>query len=277
MKKYTLIVLTYLFICINGFSQISTTLNIIKPSSTISEWANSPTVTFIVNNPYDIPQRVIIKAELKLADGTVVATKDLSKATIFTLTRGTRIFYAQDVLPLEITMFNGSYKSTLERTGKLPSGTYQLSVQLVEPATLAGITPIQNKIFNLSAPQLPILITPANGAVLDARKSETAIIFRWTPVTSIPANQLQFRIQVFEILTNQQPMQALRANQPLLDQNINGQTQYIWRPQMSFSIDSIPKKFIWSIQTLEGVTGRPLLKEGSGESRSEPKVFIIKK
>lgn len=277
MKKYTLIVLTYLFICINGFSQISTTLNIIKPSSTISEWANSPTVTFIVNNPYDIPQRVIIKAELKLADGTVVATKDLSKATIFTLTRGTRIFYAQDVLPLEITMFNGSYKSTLERTGKLPSGTYQLSVQLVEPATLTGITPIQNKIFNLSAPQLPILITPANGAVLDARKSETAIIFRWTPVTSIPANQLQFRIQVFEILTNQQPMQALRANQPLLDQNINGQTQYIWRPQMSFSIDSIPKKFIWSIQTLEGVTGRPLLKEGSGESRSEPKVFIIKK
>lgn len=277
MKKYTLIVLTYLFICINGFSQISTTLNIIKPSSTISEWANSPTVTFIVNNPYDIPQRVIIKAELKLADGTVVATKDLSKATVFTLTRGTRIFYAQDVLPLEITMFNGSYKSTLERTGKLPSGTYQLSVQLVEPATLAGITPIQNKIFNLSAPQLPILIVPANGAVLDAKKSETAIIFRWTPVTSIPANQLQFRIQVFEILPNQQPMQALRANQPLLDQNINGQTQYIWRPQISFSIDSIPKKFIWSIQTLEGVTGRPLLKEGSGESRSEPKVFIIKK
>lgn len=277
MKKYTLIVLTYLFICINGFSQISTTLNIIKPSSTISEWANSPTVTFIVNNPYDIPQRVIIKAELKLADGTVVATKDLSKATVFTLTRGTRIFYAQDVLPLEITLFNGSYKSTLERTGKLPSGTYQLSVQLVEPATLAGITPIQNKIFNLSAPQLPILIVPANGAVLDARKSETAIIFRWTPVTSIPANQLQFRIQVFEILPNQQPMQALRANQPLLDQNINGQTQYIWRPQISFSIDSIPKKFIWSIQTLEGVTGRPLLKEGSGESRSEPKVFIIKK
>lgn len=275
MKKYILYVLAFLGFCLNSFSQITTTLNITKPSSTISEWANSPTVTFITNSPYDIPQRVIIKAELKLADGTIVANKDLSKAAVFTLTRGTRIFYAQDVLPLEITLFSGSYKSTLDRTGKLPSGTYQLSVQLVEPATLAGITPIQTKIFNLTAPQLPILMMPAQDAVLDARKSETAIIFRWTSVTSIPSNQLQFRIQVFEILPNQQPMQALRANQPLLDKSINGQTQYIWRPQISFSMDSIPKKFIWSIQTLEGLTGRPLLREGSGESRSEPKVFTI--
>jgi hypothetical protein len=276
MTKYIFQTIIFSLLSLIGVAQISTTLSINKPSATLSEWANSPTVTFVVNSPYDIPQRVIIKAELKLADGTIVATKDLSKATVFTLTRGTRIFYAQDVLPLEITLFNGSYKSTIERTGKLPSGTYQLSVQLVEPATLFGITPFQNKIFNLSAPQLPILMLPVDGSILETKKAETAIIFRWTPVTSIPTNQLQFRIQVFEILSNQQPMQALRANQPLLDSRISGQTQFIWRPQMSFSIDSIPRKFIWSIQTFEGITGRPLLKEGSGESRSEPKIFIIK-
>ncbi len=277
MKKIIILSIAFLFISVKGISQVSINLTITKPSATISEWVNNKTITFIANSPSTIPLRVVIKAELKLADGTMVATKDLSKAIIFTLLRGTRIFYAQDVLPLEITMFNGSFKSSLEKTGKLPAGMYQLSVQLVEPTTFAAITPLQNKIFNLSAPQLPILMTPNDGAVLESKKAETAIIFRWTPVTSIPSNQLKFRLQVFEILPNQQPMQALRANQPLLDQNLNGLTQFIWRPQMSFSVDSIPRKFIWSIQTLDGPTGMPLLKDGNGESRSEPKIFSIKK
>ena len=277
MKKHILTLLIFLFFIVNCYAQLSTSLTITKPSATLSEWPNTSTITFIVNNQSPSTRRVIIKTELKLVDGTLVASEDLTKATVFTITNGTRIFYAQDVLPLEITIFNGSYKSTLERTGKLPSGTYQLSVQLVEPGTFIGISPVQNKIFNLSAPQLPILIMPQTDAVLESKKAETAIIFRWTPVSSIPSKQLQFKIQVFEVLPNQQHMQALRANQPLLDEYINGQTQFIWRPQMSFSVDSIPKKFIWSIQTFEGATGRPLLTEGSGESRSEPKVFTIKK
>ena len=276
MKKLILIFVFSGYL-LNCFAQISTSLTIIKPSSTLSEWPTNKTINFVVNNPSPTTQKVIIKTELKLSDGTAVATGDLTKATIYTINNGTRVFYAQDVFPLEITMFNGSYKSTVERTGKLPAGTYQLSVQLIEPTTFRVISPVQNKFFNLLAPQLPILISPQADAVLNAKKSETAIIFRWTPVTSIPTNQLQFKIQVFEVLFNQQSMQALRANQPLLDEYVNGQTQFIWRPQMSFSVDSIPKKYIWSIQTFEGITGRPLLMEGSGESRSEPKVFIIKK
>ena len=276
MKKLILIFIFSGYL-LNCFAQISTSLTIIKPSSTLSEWPTNKTINFVVNNPSPTTQKVIIKTELKLSDGTAVATGDLTKATIYTINNGTRVFYAQDVFPLEITMFNGSYKSTVERTGKLPAGTYQLSVQLIEPTTFRVISPVQNKFFNLLSPQLPILISPQADAVLNAKKSETAIIFRWTPVTSIPTNQVQFKIQVFEVLFNQQPMQALRANQPLLDEYVNGQTQFIWRPQMSFSVDSIPKKYIWSIQTFEGITGRPLLMEGSGESRSEPKVFIIKK
>ncbi len=277
MKKNISFILSLFFISFISNAQLSTSLNLFKPSSTLSEWFNNSTVSYIVNSTSDNPLRVIIKAELKLADGTLVANLDLSKATTFTITRGTRIFNAQDVLPLEIAMFTGSYKQSIEKTGKLPAGLYQLNVQLVEPGTFFGITPIQNKIFNLAAPQLPILMMPIDGAILEAKKAETAIIFRWTPVSGIPSNQLQFRIQVFEILPTQQPNQALRANQPILEQLINGQTQYIWRPQMSFSIDSIPRKFVWSIQTFEGPTGMPLLKEGSGESRSEPKTFSIKK
>ena len=101
-----------------------------------------------------------------------------------------------------------------------------------------------------------------------------------TPVT--------YRIRVFEILENQHDVQALRSNQPLLDKNIIGTTQFIWQPQISMmpytgeenkpdsSNKKIPaKKFIWTIQTLDNL-GQPLNPtDGNGESLSEPKVFYV--
>jgi hypothetical protein len=282
MKKYIALCFTVFVISQPGFSQvgqpITTTLVVNQPSSTLSEWTNNnATITFIVTKLGIVPLRVIIKAELKLTDGTVIATKDLSKAQVFTLQEGTRIFFAKDVLPLEITLFTGTYKSTLEKTGKLPSGTYQLSVQLVEPGTFAAITPLQNRIFNLTSPQLPFLIAPVNNTILDARKSETSIIFRWTPLIPRQRDQPIYRLQVFEILPYQQPLQALRGNQPLLDKQIQAQTQFIWRPQISFSTDSIPKKFIWTIQTLDSKQQPIIQTSGNGESRSEPFMFIVSK
>jgi len=269
-----------MFISTTTLSQITTTLTVNQPSSTLSEWANNnATVIYVVDKPPSAggTQQVLIKAEIKTADGTVVATKDLTKAPVYSLAGGTRIFYAKDVVPMDIMNFVGSYKNTLEKTGQLPSGTYQLSVQLVAPTTFAPLTPLLTRIFNLAAPQLPYLITPVNNDTLGVRKAETAIIFRWTPLIPRTQEQPYYRIQVFEILPYQQPLQALRGNQPLLDQLIKGQTQYIWRPQMPFSTDSTRRKFIWTIQTLNA-TQRPYVQtNGNGESRSEPFIFFISK
>ena len=81
-------------------------------------------------------------------------------------------------------------------------------------------------------------------------------------------------------------MQALRSNQPLLDKNIVGTTQFIWQPQLSMmpyasaadslnALQKIGKKFIWIIQTLDNL-GQPLNQtDGNGESMSEPKVFFV--
>jgi hypothetical protein len=80
---------------------------------------------------------------------------------------------------------------------------------------------------------------------------------------------------VFEVLSNQQPVQALRANQPILDISLRGVTQYIWQPRISFSNNDSLVHFIWTIQTLDP-TGAPiLLSDGNGESRSEPFIFKV--
>ena len=99
MKKYIAILFAISVFTQPGFSQvgqpINTSLVVNQPSSTLSEWTNNnATITFIVTKLGIMPLRVIIKAELKLSDGTVIATKDLSKAQVFTLRR-VPVFFCQ--------------------------------------------------------------------------------------------------------------------------------------------------------------------------------------
>jgi len=268
----TLLVLSP-FICV---AQLVTNLSISKLSATLNEWYRPGMIIYVVDQQSIDPKQVVIKAELKTTDGTIVATKDLTKAQVLTLPKGSHVFYGKDVLPLEIMMFTGTYQSTLERTGQLPAGTYQLEVRLVEPGTFVPISSLQTRIFTLAAPQLPYLVKPVNNDSLNAKQSETAIIFRWTNLSPVTQELPFYRLQVFEVLPDQQPLQALRGNQPLLDQLLHGQTQFIWRPQMSFSTDTVARKFIWTIQTLDA-QGQPYIKtNGNGESRSEPQIFFIK-
>jgi hypothetical protein len=119
---------------------------------------------------------------------------------------------------------------------------------------------------------------PYNEEVLDAKKAQTAIIFRWTPVVPRQTSPVTYRIQVFEVLPTQSPVQALRSNQPLLDKEILAATQFIWQPQLSFLSnegDSLKlPAFIWTIQTLD--KGVPVTRtDGNGEGRSEPIIFFV--
>jgi hypothetical protein len=119
---------------------------------------------------------------------------------------------------------------------------------------------------------------PYNEEVLDVKQAQTAITFRWTPVVPKLSTPLTYRLQVFEVLENQTPMQALRSNQPVLDQNIIAATQYIWRPQLGMSdLDKSTKglSFIWTIQSLDS-QGVPVTQtDGNGEGRSEPIIFYV--
>lgn len=277
MKKYISILLLT-FYSVIASAQLNTTLEVQNaPTAVLSEWATkNAIINFIVTKIDPNPQTIIFKTEIKLSDGTVIATTDLTKAMPIVIRGGTSVFYSKDVMPLELMIFSGKYKTTLEKTGKLPADNYQICVQPVTPDTYQPVATVKCKFFNLVAFQLPFLIMPANNAVLNKIVSQTAITFRWTPLTPIAKMPPYYRIQVFEILSNQRPVQALRSNQPILDEVVRGITQYIWQPRLAFnSTDSLPIKFIWTLQTLDE-NKRPVLQtDGNGESRSEPFVFSI--
>lgn len=272
-----------IFIVATAMAQIK--FNLImgaQPPAQLSEWSNKREVlTLIVTGQGAAGNQYKIKTEIKTTDGTVIGKADLAKTPAFTLnSTGTpTILVANDVMPLEFMVFTGKYKSSLERTGKLPADNYIICVR---PVTVADYIPMGEEVcktFYLASTQLPILMKPYNEEILDAKKAQTAIIFRWSPVVPTQPSPVTYRIQVFEVLPTQSPVQALRSNQPVLDKELLAVTQYIWQPQMAFMpYDEETKKlptFVWTIQSLDAAHNPVTQTDGSGEGRSEPVIFFV--
>jgi len=281
MKKIFFLLLIH-FPVLTIKAQIATNLVLsATPPAMLSEWGNRREVlTYIINSQPGASFPVIIKTEIKTTDGTVIGSTDLAKAKVITLASSTTILFATDVLPLEIFLFSGKYKNSIQRTGKLPADNYILCVQLVRPVDYTAASAEVCKNFYLANTQLPVLMKPYNEEILDGKTAQTAITFRWTPVVPRLTDPVTYRLQVFEVLPTQTPMQALRSNQPLLDKEILAATQYIWQPQLPFSTlnDNENKKlptFIWTIQSLDKA-GLPVTQtDSNGEGRSEPIVFFV--
>ena len=277
MKKFIIIILVLLSVKDLRAQTVTTLIVNARPTDVLSEWAYRKDIVSYIVQADSVDMQVKIKTEIKTVDGTTIAYTDLNRSNTYTLQSGTTVFTAVDVLPLEFMVFTGSYKNSLDKTGKLPADNYQLCVQLVRSTDMSPASDVECKNFFVASVQLPVLMMPSDETSLDIEKAQTAITFRWTPVTPQQSSIVTYRLQVFEILENQQKLQALRGNQPLLDIDLRAQTQYIWRPGLSFSTEDLPKKFIWTIQTLDA-NNEPLVQtSGNGESRSEPLIFYVDK
>ena len=270
-----------------------------RPPATLTDW-DRKTMTFVVSSGAGVQMTVVIRTEIKKLDGTPVATIDLNKAHKVVAGGSTNLVLdVNDILPLEAMIFTGKFKTSIERSGKLPADNYQICVQLLEPGSFSPVSDVKCRNFNVASFQLPIPMLPANEDVIEAEKAQTAITFRWTPVSPTPPTPVKYIVTVFEVLDRQTPMQALRGNQPLLTKEIIGTTQFIWQPQLSFiktriwdrdssknknemndewsaRMDSIDATtFIWTIQTVD-LSGHPF-GDGNinGDGISEPNVFTV--
>ncbi len=271
-----------IFIVATGLAQVKFNLIVnAQPPAQLSEWGNRREVLTLIVTTQGAPGlQYKIKTEIKTLDGTVIGSADLAKTPVFIPNpTGTTILVANDVMPLEYMVFTGKYKTSLERTGKLPADNYTICVQPVNIIDYAPLGEVICKNFYLATTQLPILMKPYNEEVIDSKKAQTAIIFRWTPVVPRSTSPVTYRIQVFEVLPTQSPVQALRSNQPLLDKEILAATQYIWQPQLQFlPYDNETTKlpaFIWTIQSLDKDHNPVTQTDGNGEGRSEPIIFFV--
>ncbi|MDB5014149.1 MAG: hypothetical protein JWQ25_2351, partial [Daejeonella sp.] len=223
-----------------------------------------------VNDP-----SVKLKTSLLNENGSVIGTSNINAARVYTLKEGVNQFTLADALQLQNLALTGNVQSLLQRTGRLAAGQYQLMVEVMN-ASGDIVRAKQTRPFFITSYQLPVLINPAKEAKLDAHNAQNIITFRWTNLVPSSQELPTFRVQVFEILPGQTPMQAFRGNRPLLDEPaLKGTTQYIWRPNLPMLDSTANRQFIWTVQTFDA-KGFPIpSSDMTIQGRSEPATFSI--
>ena len=274
IKKYTIILLAGCFFCNAVAAQFKVNLLLnSRPPAYLSDW-NSPLAgqLLVTYNGASQVARVKFAAQLQDAGGTIIAISNNATAQLVNINSGANIIGIDRVLQLENMQFKGGANS-LATSGKLAAGNYNLCVQLI---TIDGVplTEQQCKPFTQLNYQLPFLLSPNDKTWLDANTAQTAVIFRWSSLVPATREAAIYRLQVYEVLPAQTPLQALRSNQPILLTELRRITQYIWRPQLSFK-DSANHVFIWTVQTLDS-KGIPITSsDENNKGRSEPRVFGV--
>ena len=280
MKKYHLLFTVLMFLMVQ-VTQAQITLNLAlnkRPQPWLSDWVNPVNgqmiITYMVRPTLNDPS-VKLKTTLLDERGSIIGISDINSARIYTLRAGVNQFSIAEALQLQNLALQGNFQNLLQRTGRLTAGQYQLMVEVMNTKGDV-IQAKQTQIFFITSYQLPILMQPANGSTLDARLAQNIIVFRWTNLIPSSVEFFQFRVQVFEILPGQTPMQAFRGNRPLLDEPaIKGSTQYIWRPNLPMLDSTANKQFIWTVQTLDA-NGLPIPgMDMNIQGRSEPAIFSI--
>lgn len=262
------------------WAQITVTINISYPAPTyLCDWSNSRAgmVTVVLNSAGQQEATLVkFRTQLQNSNGTVIAASKDATARVYTIRSGASTFTLDKVLQLENLQFiDGSIINRVQTSGRLPADNYTLCVELLGGTSDISLTkvPVCRPFVQINY-QLPYLLLPNDKAWLDANISQSLITFRWSSLVPMNREGVVYRLQVFEILPGQQPMQAFRGNQPILETDVRGTTQYFWRPQLSFK-DGNAHLFIWTVQTLDS-KGVPLPStDENNQGRSEPRVFGV--
>jgi hypothetical protein len=280
--KYILIAMIFGFNVINSYAQISANLVLnSRPPSYLSDWNNGRAgqliLTFTATNI--IPIEIKLVTKIQNESGEVIAKSNTNMAKTILINAKQQIISMDRVLQLENLQFliakpNEDPSLYVGRSGKLSPGQYTLIVEIINAKTGQIIVEQMQRRFIQVNYVLPYLLSPANEALLDANIAQSTIVFRWSNLVPLAQEAMTFRLTVFEIQSQQTPLQALRSNQPILDINVNRTTQYIWRPQMDLK-NSPVKKYIWTVQSIDG-KGQPIsTMDDTMQGRSEPSVFGI--
>jgi hypothetical protein len=300
MKKLILTIIIAVAAILQIQAQINTNLFVsATPTPQLALWENRADILRfqVFGAPQGTPpdRKYKIKAELLTVDGTVVGRNDLVKAQVYAWSNANVGYNAAQVLQLDNFILSADLLSAYNKTGKLKPNNYILCVQLVNDG--GQFQPVSSQTcrnFYVAQLQLPILMKPADEQNLDAEQAKTSIMFRWTPLVPRPTSgSVNYKILVFEILNNQNAVQAMRSNFPVLQTSVIGTTQYIWQPQgiitdvyKNVNVSDTPtvelngakyikRNYVWTVQCTD-FGGEPIT-DGSVNSDgvTEPKRFSI--
>ncbi len=282
IRSVFLVALT-VFVCAQSSAQfVRINLTVAsKPSAYLAEWyrpANGMVVLTALNGTAIEPSTIRFQTELYNSDGQLVYQLPYQQSQALQISGSAVTLSLDNILQLQNGSFaNPQLMNSFSNGGKLPAGQYSIKLQGWEgTADKPKSEWTATKMFLIVNYQLPQLMQPADGKELELHQANSIVLLRWTPIapsmqTAVPS----YRIQIWQVLQNQTPMQSLRSTPPLEDHIIKGSTQFIWRPGLNMIADEpvATNQFIWTVQTLDEM-GQPIATQDPvAEGRSQPFTF----
>jgi len=239
-----------------------------NPSPYLSDWEQrQETAIFRITNL--TTGAIPVKIETKIfLDGELKAETKTPDMPVIVVGPGTSIYNAEDILPLQAVKVHGDGEQTIVQAGKIPAGVYRICTRLVDPELGGPLTEDACAFFTATSYQLPSLLLPENGAVIGPQESQR-IVFTWTPV--VPSSPIPplYIVRVFEVLPGLDPIQAFQGNRPILEAEVQGNTQLLWPPDVP--LPEGDRRYVWNVQTLDP-EGRPI---ADPNGFSEPFTFSL--
>lgn len=251
-----------------------------RPSPYLSDWQErTETIMLNILNPGQNPAQVRLGVQI-LRDGQLKASSDYTKMPVLTVPRGTMMVNAEQVVVLQAMSFFGDDKNVAVRTGKLPSSQYQLCVQLLQAETGQPISQPVCRNFEIISYQLPYLLQPVQNFTTTCQQVPT-LIFRWSSLTPTYTFGTMYHFVLCEVLPGQTPMNAFRANHPIIEQDVYNTTQLVFPPDFDVTVfqpqnsttstKTQTRTYVWSVRTT-GIGGQ-LITDNDGWS--EPNTFTV--
>ena len=271
---------------LSGLSAQFVRINLIvnsKPTAYLADWykPQNGTVVLMAQKGGAIRETSLrFETELLNGDDQVVYKLQYQNSDVVTVSGDMATFPLSAILQLNNGVFTGSrLTNDFSSGGKLAAGQYSIRLRVwdgMKETAFSEWTP--SKRFLISSYQLPQLMLPADGAILDKGKASSVIMFRWTPLTpSLPQAVTSYRIQIWQVLPGHTPMQTLRSVPPIEDKIVRGTTQFIWQPRVSLNdVEQLStNKFIWTVQSLDE-KGMPIESADlATQGISQPSVFTV--
>ena len=244
-KKYLL--LLFCFACFSVKAQQVNILNFkVSPKlpADVTAWTNMPGAVILVAQTM-VPGNISgIKPVIQIKQG---GSKICGNAAPSTAPMDS--FRVHNFSTGEITSF-------LAQCPKLAPGRYSLCVQFfnIDNRELGHETCRDFSVEDES-PQnytAPLNTAPANEKSFRAEDAKAPITFRWTPLVPKPHEPVTYRIKVWQLMEGQSGGQAMRANEPIEDKEVDNRTQAIIA-----NLYTGPCKppylcdFIWSIDAVD--------------------------
>ncbi|MFN8358635.1 MAG: Ig domain-containing protein [Candidatus Kapaibacterium sp.] len=247
MKKTVFMVMLLLLgIAIPTFAQLKVTLNMSsRPDPYLSNWAErKETVIVTVINSGSSSIRAKFDCKINKEGSLIVNTKP-EKMKILDIPSGVSQYYGEDLVPFEAAKIKDGADQTAIKTGMLPAGSYEFCCALLDPQDKQLTAPVC-KSFTLQSYQAPVLLQPEDKSILAQNKRP---MFRWTGISPKPQFPIKYRLQVFEVLPGQTPINAFRANRPILDRTDIMATQYQWPADVEMPSPKL--QHIWTVRALD--------------------------